>query len=400
MSHNITIEGGKSVRLKTAGKFCDRDIVVTAEGGSGGDGYVVCNSDSPSSNNTVNDLEQLRISYPNATSVGGHAFSGCRGLYIIDLPSATTIGESAFQNCATLESIYLPKATSIGGVAFSGCTSLTTATLDVVTSIARSVFSGCKQLLSVLAPQATSVGGWAFFECPSLEIVVAQLSTIGERAFEGCASLTDLNFSSVTTIDEWAFRGCSLLRSIDLPQATSVGGHAFYECPSVENISLPIATSIGEYAFYECQLVTGIDLPKATSIGGSAFWGCTSLDTLILGNTETVCNLDLTAIMGTKIATTNGEPTGEGFIYVPEAFYEQYMTNLTEQAYMLLVYSGYSEEEAEYLAPYIISAILRTIEGSAQATTFGLRNPLANFHGFTQEAIELFKANYKGARTE
>lgn len=32
---NITIEGGTSKRLLTAGKYCDRDIVVTAEGGGG-----------------------------------------------------------------------------------------------------------------------------------------------------------------------------------------------------------------------------------------------------------------------------------------------------------------------------------------------------------------------------
>lgn len=37
MSYNITVEGGSSVRLKTAGKYCDRDIVVTATGGGGGD---------------------------------------------------------------------------------------------------------------------------------------------------------------------------------------------------------------------------------------------------------------------------------------------------------------------------------------------------------------------------
>lgn len=35
MSHNITVEGGSSVRLPTAGKYCDRDIVVTATGGGG-----------------------------------------------------------------------------------------------------------------------------------------------------------------------------------------------------------------------------------------------------------------------------------------------------------------------------------------------------------------------------
>ena len=33
MSFNITVEGGSSVRLPTAGKYCDRDIVVTATGG-------------------------------------------------------------------------------------------------------------------------------------------------------------------------------------------------------------------------------------------------------------------------------------------------------------------------------------------------------------------------------
>lgn len=36
--HNITVEGGTSVRLPTAGKYCDRDIVITAEGGGNFDG--------------------------------------------------------------------------------------------------------------------------------------------------------------------------------------------------------------------------------------------------------------------------------------------------------------------------------------------------------------------------
>ena len=30
---NITVDGGTSKRLLTAGKYCDRDIVITAEGG-------------------------------------------------------------------------------------------------------------------------------------------------------------------------------------------------------------------------------------------------------------------------------------------------------------------------------------------------------------------------------
>lgn len=42
---NIEVEGGTSIRLKTADKYCDRDIVVTATGGGGGEfptGYKRC----------------------------------------------------------------------------------------------------------------------------------------------------------------------------------------------------------------------------------------------------------------------------------------------------------------------------------------------------------------------
>lgn len=35
MSFNIEVEGGTSVRLPTKGKYCDRDIVITATGGGG-----------------------------------------------------------------------------------------------------------------------------------------------------------------------------------------------------------------------------------------------------------------------------------------------------------------------------------------------------------------------------
>lgn len=54
MSHNITVEGGTSVRLPTAGKYCDRDIIVTATGSGESDQrdlyqrveYIVSDGDS------------------------------------------------------------------------------------------------------------------------------------------------------------------------------------------------------------------------------------------------------------------------------------------------------------------------------------------------------------------
>lgn len=37
MSFSIEVESGKTVKLSTAGKYCDRDILITATGGTGGD---------------------------------------------------------------------------------------------------------------------------------------------------------------------------------------------------------------------------------------------------------------------------------------------------------------------------------------------------------------------------
>lgn len=123
-----------------------------------------------------------------------------------------------------------------------------------------------------------------------------------------------------------------------------------------DNVKLrfPNATVVSEGAFEGMDSTTYIDLPKVTSIGDGAFWWCTALDTIILRNTETVCEFIVTAIVNTKILTADGMPTGEGFIYVPTKFYETYVANLVAQVMML----GHDEATATYL----VTAVLRKIE--------------------------------------
>ena len=69
MTHNITVEGGTSVRLPTAGKYCDRDIVVTATGGG-----------SVSEPTTISgiDLHNAETDIPDTYLSGSnvHAFAG------------------------------------------------------------------------------------------------------------------------------------------------------------------------------------------------------------------------------------------------------------------------------------------------------------------------------------
>ena len=77
-------------------------------------------------NNTqIQSLDDLN-QFPNLTTIGNGAFSGCTNLVSANLSNVTTIGNSAFAGCTSLTIVNAPNATNIGDAAFSGCSSLTT----------------------------------------------------------------------------------------------------------------------------------------------------------------------------------------------------------------------------------------------------------------------------------
>lgn len=136
MSHNITVESGSSVRLPTAGKYCDRDIVVTASGGGG--------------DTSVEDslVERTIIEYRNdrVTTVGLYAFTNITSLTSVDFPLVTTIKSNAFQYCSKLVSVNFPLVTSIGSSAFGYCAKITRMDFPLVTEINTSAFNRCTEL--------------------------------------------------------------------------------------------------------------------------------------------------------------------------------------------------------------------------------------------------------------
>jgi hypothetical protein len=163
-------------------------------------------------------------------------------------------------------------------------------------------------------------------------VVSCEIATIMNSGFSGCTNLISVYLPSVITIDDAVFNGCTALTSIDLP----------------------VAQTIGYNAFGHCTALTSIDLPQATTIDDAAFYCCTALDTIILRNPETVCAMNVLAMINTKILTEEGMPIGEGFVYVPAALYEDYVANFTEQVTVLIGDAATAE--------YMSRSILRKIE--------------------------------------
>ena len=84
----------------------------------------------------------------------------------------------------------------------------------------------------------------------------------------------------ITSIGDRAFYWCRSLTSIELPSnVTIIGNYAFWSCASLTSIELPSSvTYIGDLAFANCFSFTSREIPSnVTSIGSAAFANCRSL---------------------------------------------------------------------------------------------------------------------------
>ena len=138
--------------------------------------------------------------------------------------------------------------------------------------------------------KVTSVGQRAFYGCSSLTSIIlpSNVTSIGEYAFYLCSSLTTISIpNSVTSIDCGAFQYCSGLKSVTIPNnVKSIGNAAFNACSSLASVTIGNSvTSIGSHAFYDCSSLTSISIPNSvTSIGKRAFYGCSGLASVTIGN--------------------------------------------------------------------------------------------------------------------
>ena len=171
-------------------------------------------------------------------------------------------------------------------------------------TIGEEMFYQSKLKTVVIPANATTIGNSAFEQCASLISIdiPANVETIGTAVFWGCSSLATVTFengSQLKTIGGGssyygAFSDCTALTSIEIPASVeTIKASAFKGCSSLATVTFEngsqLKTIEGGYpssgTFADCTALTSIEIPASVeTIEAAAFKGCSSLATVTFEN--------------------------------------------------------------------------------------------------------------------
>ena len=205
--------------------------------------------------------------------VGDYAFFGCSSLGSVVLPSSvTTLGEGAFGNSSSLESITLSRSLANFDISvLDGCVSLK----NVFVEAGNNLLSSENGVL--YDRQGTALLLYPVGRTDIEYTVVPGVSSIGERAFRGNASLELVVLpQGLVEIKESAFEGCASLRTVLIPKTVElVGASAFSLAGSLRELTFEnggVSPLVIDHGAFSSSGVTSLLLPaRLCSIGGSAF---------------------------------------------------------------------------------------------------------------------------------
>lgn len=172
------------------------------------------------------------------------------------------------------------KVTSIGDNAFAYSAKLSTISIpNTVNKIGEKAFVGCTSLSEI---NISDLSVWCKIEFrDSNENPLSKSAILKLNGLE----ITDLTIpNDVTEIKRYAFYGSKSLKSLTIPNTVkTIGLSAFEKCENLSTISIANSvTEIGYYAFKDCVSLLGpLTIPPSIArIEDEAFSGCSNLTTL------------------------------------------------------------------------------------------------------------------------
>lgn len=180
---------------------------------------------------------------------------------------------------------------------------------NVVEGIKDYAFKNAKAQNIIVLNNIKTIGNYAFEDCKALESIKLSesVATVGYEVFGNCIKLLDLTIpkgintfnkstyigfltgSSIkniviedgrTVINDNMFYGGKKVTSVIIPESvTIIGKSAFRDCSALTSIELPKnLTTIDNYAFGYCSALTSIEIPESVAtVGYSVFSNCSKL---------------------------------------------------------------------------------------------------------------------------
>lgn len=231
-------------------------------------------------------------------------FYNCQNIVKIEIPSSINVSVSSFNHFNKLTTIVVapdhPNLSSEKGILYNKDKSEIIRVPigykgkfklpNSVKKIGQRAFEKCKGLTDIeFTSNVTEIGNYAFEDCNGLTnlVIPSNISSVGSRAFSRCSGLTNVEIQTPTNVkfSSYVFSGCKKLKSFKIPtHITKLPDGFFSNCSSFENFEIPsYITSIGNNAFSSCSGMTYVIIPKSvTAIGNGAFSSCSGLTNIII----------------------------------------------------------------------------------------------------------------------